>query len=128
MDGDTAWVDAGNTEPPAEQPRGVRLLPYFDAYGIGCHPRDRVFPGRAAQRALARGQAGNYPLLLIDGVVAGVWHQRRSGRRIDVTVEALDDLSRAQREQVAAEAERVAAILEASARLAFGPISVGPHA
>ena len=26
------------------------------------------------------GQAGNYPVVLVDGVVGGVWHQRRSGR------------------------------------------------
>ena len=53
---------------------GVRrsgLLPYFDAYAVGCHPRERLFPGAAAERALARGQAGNRPVLLVDGVVAG---------------------------------------------------------
>ena len=31
---------------------GVRLLPYFDAYVVGSHPRDRLFPGKAA-RALS---------------------------------------------------------------------------
>nr|BFE79085.1 hypothetical protein GCM10020093_016860 [Planobispora longispora] len=67
----------------------MRLLPYFDAYAVGCHPRETVFPGRAAERALAGGQAGCFPVLLVDGVVAGVWHQRRSGRRIDITVEPL---------------------------------------
>ena len=65
----------------ASAPHGVRLLPYFDAYVVGCQPRELLFPGRAAERALAGGQAGNYQVLLIDGVVAGVWHQRRSGRR-----------------------------------------------
>ena len=45
-------------------PRGVRLLPYFDAYTVGCHPREQLFPGLAAQRALSRGQAGNVPVLL----------------------------------------------------------------
>jgi hypothetical protein len=53
----------------------VRLLPYFDAYVIGCHPR------AAGKSALTGGQAGNVAVLLVDGLVAGVWHQRKSGRR-----------------------------------------------
>jgi hypothetical protein len=57
------------------------LLPYFDAYVIGCHPRATLFPACRGKRALTGGQAGNVPVLLVDGVVAGVWHQRRSGRR-----------------------------------------------
>ena len=70
-----AWVSYRDTEMPAAEDAkgGVLLLPYFDAYAVGSHPRDRLFPGKAAARALApSGQAGNYPVLLIDGVVAGV--------------------------------------------------------
>lgn len=74
VDGSPAWVRVGDIAPPPTTPHGARLLPYFDAYTVGCHPRDRLFPGPAAQRALARGQAGNFPVLLIDGTVAGVWH------------------------------------------------------
>ncbi|WP_250008668.1 DNA glycosylase AlkZ-like family protein [Actinoplanes sp. M2I2] len=64
--------------PAPSAARGVRLLSYFDAYGVGAHPRAVTFPGRAFERALDRGQAGNHPVLLIDGRAAGVWHQRRS--------------------------------------------------
>ena len=72
----------------------VRLLPYFDAYTLGWQPRELLFPGRAAKRALTpAGQAGNFPVLLIDGTVAGVWHLRRSGRKLDITVEPFDQLS-----------------------------------
>ncbi|NEE50665.1 winged helix DNA-binding domain-containing protein, partial [Streptomyces sp. SID8455] len=77
-----SWVVAGDTDFAAGPVRGVRLLPYFDAFTIASQPRERLFPGRAFERALAGGQAGNYPVLLVDGTVAGVWHQRRSGRRI----------------------------------------------
>uniref|UniRef100_UPI00403FFA72 DNA glycosylase AlkZ-like family protein n=1 Tax=Streptomyces sp. DG1A-41 TaxID=3125779 RepID=UPI00403FFA72 len=79
---------AGDTEFPDGPVRGVRLLPYFDAYIIAAQPRERLFPRAAFERALAGGQAGNYPVLLVDGVVAGVWHQRRQGRRTTVTVQA----------------------------------------
>ena len=58
----------------------MRLLPYFDAFQVGSQPRALLFPGRASERALAGAQAGNFPVLLLDGVVGGVWHQKRSGR------------------------------------------------
>jgi hypothetical protein len=69
LDGDRAWVNSG------------------DPYLVGSHPRTRLYPGRAGDRALSGGQAGTFPVLLVDGEVAGVWHQRRSGRRLHVTVE-----------------------------------------
>ncbi|MGA6169124.1 winged helix DNA-binding domain-containing protein [Streptomyces sp. NPDC012600] len=123
-----AWVVAGDTDFPAAPVRGVRLLPYFDAFTIASHPRERLFPGRASERALGGGQAGNYPVLLVDGTVAGVWHQRRSGKRIAVTVEPLEPLSAARLRALEAEVERVAAIVEGKAELTVGTVPVGPHA
>ena len=122
------WVAAGDTAFPDTDPGGVRLLPYFDAYGVGCHPRDRVFPGPAGQRALNRSQAGNFPVLLVAGTVAGVWHQRRSGRRLDVTVEPLGELSAAARRELDEQVQRVAAFAGLAPRLTVGPVTVGPHA
>ncbi|MDG4797050.1 winged helix DNA-binding domain-containing protein [Micromonospora sp. WMMD1082] len=128
LEGEKAWVVAGDREFDQEPPAGLRLLPYFDAYVIGCHPRDRLFAGRAARRGLANGQAGTFPVLLVDGQVAGVWHQRKSGRRIDVTVEPLDELSAARRRALDEEAERLAAFFGARATVRIGPITVGGHA
>ncbi|MBG0852797.1 AlkZ family DNA glycosylase [Streptomyces spinoverrucosus] len=130
FEGTRAWVAAGDTEFPQGPVRGVRLLPYFDAYGIAAQPRELLFPGRAYERALARGQAGNFPLLLVDGVVAGVWHQRRQGRRIRVTVEPLGTLTARQERDLTEQAERVAAALEAGggAELVIGEVTAGPHA
>lgn len=107
---------------------GVRLLPYFDAYVVGSHPRDLLFPGPATERALNRGQAGNYPVLLVDGVVAGVWHLRRSGRRLAVTVEPLRPLGRTRRRELDEQVERVGRILEGTPTLTVGTVGVGPHA
>jgi uncharacterized protein YukE len=126
-----AWVTYQDTEvPAAEGAKGcVLLLPYFDAYAVGSHPRDRLFPGQAATRALApSGQAGNYPVLLIDGVVAGVWHQRRSGRQIEVTVEPLIRLTGAEHRALETQVERIGQILKGNARLTIGTVSVGGHA
>jgi hypothetical protein len=77
---------------------------------------------------LARGQAGNFPVLLIDGVVGGVWHQKRSGQRIAVTVEPLVRLTARQSAELHAQVHRVGEILEGTAQLTIGAVTVGPHA
>ncbi|MFD9225159.1 winged helix DNA-binding domain-containing protein [Streptomyces sp. NPDC060064] len=129
FEGGRAWVAAGDTEFPEEPPRGVRLLPYFDAYAIASQPRELLFPGPAYERALAGGQAGNFPVVLVDGIVAGVWHQRRSGRRIAVTVEAIGDaLGTARHRELEQQVERVGEVLEGQAELTVGKVTVGPHA
>ncbi|MFC9605109.1 winged helix DNA-binding domain-containing protein [Streptomyces niveus] len=129
FEGDAAWVKAGDTEFPAQPPvRGVRLLPYFDAFTIASQPRTRLFAGAAYERALGGGQAGNFPVLLIDGAVAGVWHQRRSGKWIDVTVEPLGTLTAAQRAGLDEQVERTGEILQGTPRLTVGTVSVGAHA
>lgn len=128
-----AWVNAGDTEFPAEAGSGIRLLPYFDPYVVGSQPRGKLFPGPAFDRALARGQAGNFPVMLLDGVVAGVWHQRRSGSRrgvprIAVTVEPLVKLTKRHRAALEKQAQRLGEILEGDAELSIGTVPVGPHA
>lgn len=128
FEGGPAWVAAGDTEFTGAPVRGVWLLPYFDAFGIAAYPRERLFPGPARTRALAGGQAGNYPLLLVDEEVAGVWHQRRSGRRITVTVEPLHPLPARHVRELERRVERVGEVLEGRAELTVGTVAVGPHA
>ncbi|WP_223168137.1 winged helix DNA-binding domain-containing protein [Nonomuraea sp. SYSU D8015] len=128
FEGRPAWVVAGDTAVPEDPPRGVRLLPYFDAYVVAGRPRELLYPGAAAKRALSGGQAGNYPVLLVDGTVSGVWHQRRSGSKIDITVEPLRDLTAGQLRELDEQVERVAEVLEGRPRLTIGSVTVGPHA
>jgi len=129
LDGESAWTCAGDTGTPSEPHRGVRLLPYFDPYVVAGQPRERLYPGAAAARALTpSGQAGNYPVLLVDGVVGGVWHQRRSGRKLTITVEPLRELTARQRCELDDEAALVGAVMEATPTLTVGPVTVGPHA
>jgi hypothetical protein len=129
LDGEPGWTLAGDSATPSRAHRGIRLLPYFDAYLVAGQPRERLYPGAAAARALTpAGQAGNYPVLLVDGVVGGVWHQRRSGRKLAITVEPLRELTSSQRRQLDDEADLVGAVMEATATLTVGPVTVGPHA
>jgi Winged helix DNA-binding domain len=128
LESEQAWVNPGDTATPDEGPRGVRLLPYFDAFVVASQPRLRLFAGAAATRALAGGQAGNYPVMLVDGVVGGVWHQRRTGNKLALTVELLRDLTPSQRRALDDQAGLVGAVAKASATLALGAVTVGPHA
>jgi hypothetical protein len=128
VDGRAGWTLAGDTAFEDAAATGVRLLPCFDAYAVGSHPRDRVFPGAAAGRALAGSQAGTFPVLLLDGVVAGVWHQRRAGRRLAVTVEPLRPLSARRRAALETQVARLATGQAATATLTVGTVEVGPHA
>ncbi|MEU0301916.1 winged helix DNA-binding domain-containing protein [Streptomyces sp. NPDC006175] len=123
-----AWVAAGDTRFPSGAPHGVRLLPYFDAFAIASRPRERLFAGAAYARALAGGQAGNFPVLLVDGAVAGVWHQRRSGKRIAVTVEPLSPLDAARTRELEEQVERLGEVLEGTPELTVGEVTVGGHA
>jgi hypothetical protein len=129
LDGESSWVIAGDTGTPKQPNRGIRLLPYFDAFVVGGQPRERLYPGEAAARGLTpAGQAGNYPVVLVDGVVGGVWQQRRSGRNLAITVEPLRDLTAMQRRQLDVEVQLVGAVMEAKPTLALGTVTVGPHA
>jgi hypothetical protein len=128
VEGDDLWQLAGDEVPQAEWAGAVRLLPYFDAYGVGCYPRERLFIGRAAERALARGQAGNYPVLLIDGLVEGVWHQKRAGKKLAVTVEPLRELASGEHRALEEQVEHIGQFQEATATLTIGTVSAGPHA
>jgi hypothetical protein len=126
VDGASAWVSDGDLDAPAAEPSGVRLLPYFDgyAYRVGNQPPERLYPGPAAGRVLR----GNFQVLLVDGVVAGLWHQRRAGRRVDVTVEPLVRLTPAQRADLDDQVTRLGEIIDARPRLTIGPVTVGGHA
>jgi len=61
-------------------------------------------------------------VLLVDGVVGGVWHQRRSGRRLALTVEPLRELTPSQLRQLDDEAGLVGAVMEATPTLTVGPV------
>jgi len=129
LDGAPGWVLAGDTGTPPQPHRGIRLLPYFDAFVVAGQPRERLYPDAAAARGLTLGgRAGNYPVLLVDGVVGGVWHQRRSGRGLAITVEPLGEPTAGQRRELEDEVELVGVVMEAKATLTVGTVTVGPHA
>jgi hypothetical protein len=121
VDGRRAFVLAGDTASPGPQ-RSVRLLPEYDVYVMGFREREHLLPPEVGEQVAAHGK-GRYegpagtPFLLVDGVCAGIWSRKRTARRIELTVEPARRLSRAERADVDAEAERIGAFYGLEPRL-----------
>jgi len=116
-----AWLPTDDVDDDEDTARGVvRLLPQYDCYILGSGPLEQVAPPKATElvRRRKRGRyegAAGVPVLLIDGVVAGVWERREVGRRIHITVEPIRPLAPAERLELEVAAEAVAAFDEAIA-------------
>lgn len=125
MDGDARdELDVG--EPPKSS---LRLLPQYDCYLLGCGPRERIVPESARPRVNTYGRgrfesATALSVVLADGVVAGMWERRTSGRKSAgsgaVQVELFNQLMPWHQEQLEAEVRRVGAFLGSNLALSFG--------
>ena len=60
-------------------------MPQFDCYVVGCHPRAQLIP-ECAPAPLRKGTAAPFSVVLIDGVVGGLWQRKRRGGGFDVRV------------------------------------------
>lgn len=138
VEGTRVWQIAGDGTPHASA-SSVLLLPRFDCYTVGSHPRDVVAPPAIVARAGATGLftrgrgtprqflVGPTPVLLIDGAVAGIWESKRSRNGMAVRVQPFVRLSAVQREAVASRADHIASVFGLRAALSFGAASTRPH-
>ena len=87
LDGRPLWMPAGAPAPRSRAAAPVvRLLGRFDDYLLGWKGRDLILDPRFAGRIQAGG-GWIHPAVVVDGRVAGTWRARRTGDRLDVTVE-----------------------------------------
>jgi hypothetical protein len=136
VEGHTALMPAGDRgrEDAVAAARTVRLVPSFDVYVVGSHPRDVLIPPAIVEHArrhrsslkwatAGRAQfAGPIPVLLIDGREAGMWERTASGRRMEVKVEPFVTLSRQQLGELEAEVDRMGRFMDAEPTLSIGPL------
>ena len=111
--GRRTWALAGDLDAlrTATMPTGVRLLPPRDPY-TQLRDRDTIVD-KAHHRAVWR-TSGDPGTMLADGEIVGTWRARRSGRKLRVELKAFEPLSRGHQEALAAEAESIAPLREAS--------------
>lgn len=108
-------------------PDAVSLLPQFDVFVVGSHPRDQLIPPGTPLAELRMGTAAPFNVLLVGGRVAGVWERKPKGTTLVVRVDAHRDLNRRQRDAVAARAERIAQILGSKSEVEFGAVALKRH-
>jgi winged helix DNA-binding protein len=111
VDGHAAFVLVGDTDfPPAET--SIRLLPEYDVYVMGFRERGELVPDAVRDQVAAHGR-GKYEgpagvrFLMINGVAAGLWERKKRGKRIELHVTPSRKLSRVERTELDAEAERI---------------------
>jgi hypothetical protein len=75
-----------------QRTESVRLLPSFDTYLLGHRDKGHLVDARRYSRVF-RKAGWLSPVVLVNGVVAGVWEHRRQGRGWRVVVEPFHPLS-----------------------------------
>jgi hypothetical protein len=121
LDGRRAWVRADDLDAllAAEPAEGVRLLPPYDS-ALDASDRATLVPDRAVQKEVWRIVA-NSGVAVVDGAVSCAWRARKSGRRLTVSLIALDDWRTGHRRRIEAELARVAELRGAELSGVDGP-------
>lgn len=126
VEGWRALGPADFPRPAPEAARSAHLLPRFDCYVVGCHPRKQLIPERAPA-PLQNGTAAPFQVLLVDGMVAGLWEQQRRGSQLSIRVAPFGDLSAGQLRQLESEAQRMAAFYGGQVALELGQVAPRGH-
>ena len=128
VEGERRWILRSDLDAPAEAaPDAVNLLPHFDVFVVGAHPRDQLIPRGSRVAKAAPGTAAPLAVVLVGGRVAGVWERKPKGKRLLIRVGADVPLSRPQRASIEAQAERIASFLERQCELEFGEVPLRFH-
>ena len=105
----------------------VRLLPQYDCYLLGSRfGRETVVP-EIARRRISTYKNGRFegavgvPVLLIGGVVSGVWERQGRGKRVEIHVQPFVRLTPAQRVLLDQAAERIGSFLGSAVAVSIDP-------
>jgi len=103
----------------------VQLVGGFDPFIVGAGLRDQLIPPAHLKR-VSRTAGWISPVVLVDGVVAGVWDSRRTGiDRLAVTVEPFGSTTSRMRASIVKAAERVGAAQGLAATVDYGRVFEG---
>lgn len=100
----------------------VRLLPMFDAYVLDIARMDESILPKQYWKRVFRPQGWITAVVLVDGVIKGVWDHKLRGARTTVTVEMFDPLTAPVRQGIEAEAARLETFLNTAVALEYGPL------
>jgi hypothetical protein len=100
--------------PPEDTAAPVRFLPEFDNVLLGCDDRARIVAEEHRPRLVTKNLLVP-ATFLVDGFVAGTWRVDRTKKAATFTVSPFAKLSRGTKDELGAEAEKLARFLEPEA-------------
>jgi hypothetical protein len=133
VDGYPMWVLASDLEqiagiePVSAGEPHVRLLPNFDPYVLFYAPRERLVPAQQRDRVF-RKSAWISPVVLVNGLVTGIWEPKRKRDRMELTVEPFDRFTPAVRRALAEEVDAIGTFSGLPATATFGRVRDGGSA
>jgi len=127
VEGWRAWQLAGDEPAEPGAASTVHLLPQFDCYVVGSHPRAQLMPESVPEDLRKMGTAGPWAVVLLNGIVAGLWTRQKRGKRLHVRIGAFAPLDTQQQDQAVAQADRIGHILHAEAEVEFGYVEPRAH-
>ncbi len=106
----TLWMlhEQPAAEFPATDPV-VNLLPAFDTFILGYEDRTDIVPLQYQKRVYHGGQT--VPVILVNGVAAGVWRYERKGKHLNVKIEPFAPFNDTVKARVAEEAADIGGFL-----------------
>jgi hypothetical protein len=95
----------------------VRLLPAFDTYLLGYANRTYLVPPEHHAAVYHGGQT--VPVVLVDGITAGVWRYERRGKRLKLSIQAFETFSPQIRQFISEEADDIGRLWASSVSITF---------
>jgi winged helix DNA-binding protein len=93
-----------------DEDHSIRLVPSWDTYVMFYSPRELFVSARFRPRVFRQIQ-GNAPVLLIDGLVAGVWDKKKRGKTLEIRVDPFQRLSSADKKSIREEVKSLGEFL-----------------
>jgi hypothetical protein len=114
------WSPESQYRSLEEPARGctVSLLPAFDTLVLGHADRQYLVPKKYLSEVYHGGQT--VPVVLVDGLAAGVWRYERRGRKLNIMVSPFESFDGMAREQIEEEAEDIGRFFGRPVSLAIG--------
>ena len=95
----------------------VNLLPAFDNLVLGYSDREHFVPEKYHKEIYHGGQT--VPLVLVNGMAAGVWRYERRGKKLSINVQPFEPFDRTVKDLVEKEAEDVGRFMGISPTLTY---------
>ena len=124
IDGTRAYVrteDLAAIEAARRTQGQIRMVGGFDPFIVGAGLREQLIPAKHLQR-VSRTAGWISPVVLVDGVAAGVWDARRTGSRLSITVEPFMEPSPRLRASIGKAAREVGRVQGLPVSVVYGSV------